>query len=148
LCHHSNCYRSSSSWFLSHIRFMKLLSHHQGSFISPWSCPTVSALLPTCVSPQRTQKWRLSGLFSLPLYASLGAEPRPWVTYTHIVPRLGPRQHRLCNGHITASLAVPLWHVTADWELRCNQPQVPWNCAGLFPPALSEVGGHGRLFPW
>jgi hypothetical protein len=50
---------SSSSFMnvlvLGHISFMKLLSHQQGSFLSPWCCPTVSARLPTCVCLLATQ---------------------------------------------------------------------------------------------
>jgi hypothetical protein len=50
----------SSSVFMNlfvsgHIAFIKLLSHQQGSFLSPWCCPTVSARLPTCVCLRATQ---------------------------------------------------------------------------------------------
>lgn len=38
------------------IRFMKLLSHQQRSFLSPRSCPVVSAWFPTCLYLHRTQK--------------------------------------------------------------------------------------------
>jgi hypothetical protein len=62
---------------LGHVAFIKLLSHQQGSFPSPWCCPTVSARLPTCVCLRATQMWRLSGPSSLPLLISLGAKPGP-----------------------------------------------------------------------
>jgi hypothetical protein len=92
----------------------------------------------------RKEGWML---FSLPLYASLGMEPRPQVMYTHIVPWWGPRWCRHFNSRVTIGLAVPLWHVTTDWELGCNEPQVPWSCAVLCSSAWCKVGGHGRLFP-
>jgi hypothetical protein len=101
---------------------MQLLPHQKGSFLSPWSCPTVSARLPTCVSLRRNQKWRLSGLYPFTLYASLGAERRTRVTYTHVVSRLLPERHRLRNDRVAVGLLVPSWRVTADWAQRCNQP--------------------------
>jgi hypothetical protein len=116
---------------LGHISFMELLFHQQGFVLSPWCCPTDSARFPTCVCLRATQLWRLSGPSLLPLLISLGAEPGPWVVYTHVVSRWGPRRHSRPSGRVTAVVAVPSWRVTADWELRCNQPQVPWSHEGI-----------------
>jgi hypothetical protein len=79
----------------------------------------------TCVCLQRTQKWRLSGLLSLPLYESLGVDFGP-NTHTHLQPWWGPRQHRYCDGHIIigspyhsdvllfgSGLWNPAWQATA-----------------------------------
>jgi hypothetical protein len=82
VCVHQSSSSSSCSGFmyflvLRPIRFIELLSHQQGTFLSPWFSPMDLVQLPTCVSLQRTQKWRLSGLFTLPLYASLESEPQP-----------------------------------------------------------------------
>jgi hypothetical protein len=56
--------------------------------------------------------------------ASLDAEPGPSVMYTRVVPRLGTRWHRLSNGRVAICLVVPSGRVTANWGLRCIQPQV------------------------
>lgn len=102
-----------SSFFCSfspssrHIRIMKLLSHQQESFIFSWSCHTLSARFSTCVSLRSTQKRRLSGPFSQPLHASLGAESGPQAVHTHAERQLWPRRHRLPNGCVGVGLAVP-----------------------------------------
>jgi hypothetical protein len=144
---------SSSSFVnilvLGHISFMKLLSHQQASFLSPWCCLTVSARLPTCVCLRATQMWRLSAPSLLPLLISLGVEPGPWVMHTRVAPRWGPRRHSRLSGRVTAVVVVPSWHVTADWELRCNQPQVPWSHEGICACMVSsgEPWGGG-LYHW
>jgi hypothetical protein len=42
-----------------------------------------------------------------------------------------PRWHRHSDRHMTVGLGGPFWHNTTDWELWCDQPQVPWSCVSL-----------------
>jgi hypothetical protein len=65
------------------------------------------------VSLQGSRKSRLRGLFSLPLYTSLGAEPRPLVMYTHVVLRNRSRR----RNHSDSCVAVQPWRVIANWKL-------------------------------
>jgi hypothetical protein len=124
---------------------MKLLSHQQESFIFSWSCHTLSARFSTCVSLRSTQKRRLSGPFSQPLHASLGAESGPQAVHTHAERQLWPRRHRLPNGCVGVGLAVPSWRVTADSGLRGNRPHVRWSHVDQLPSAWHTVGGHVPL---
>jgi hypothetical protein len=64
---------------------------------------------------------------------------------THVVLLLGHRWHRHSNGHMTVHLAMLFCCITADWEMQCNQPHVPWGHVGLYMPAWHRVESHGLL---
>jgi hypothetical protein len=91
-----------------------------------------------CVSTNNS-KMNVDGLYSLPLYASRGADPRPHVVYLHVVPRIGASRHNLSDDR--AALTCYRW--------LGNQPQVLWTYVRLFssvPCRLGVVAGcpHGR----
>jgi hypothetical protein len=100
--------------------------------MSPCCCP---ARFPDCVALRRSQKWRLRGPFSLPLYASPGAKP----DHGHLHTRSARRHVRFDGRVVCAVLTCYRWPA-----LRC-QPQVPWTCTGLNSSAWRVVWVRGRL---
>jgi hypothetical protein len=60
LCYHSSClfllsFQVYGFLSLRHIRFTKILSYQQGSFLSSWSSSSVSARLSACVSAKNAE---------------------------------------------------------------------------------------------
>jgi hypothetical protein len=107
------------------IRFMKLLSHHQGSFLSPWCCLTLMAQLPTCVpagnSAVKVEWTRLAD----PTYKSrCGAR-----NMSHVHPRSVPAgaqppqrsRNRCCGCAVLTCYSCQLGAAML-WTIRSLQP--------------------------
>jgi hypothetical protein len=109
--------------FLSVI--IKALSHQLWYllFPSPWCCPILSVQLPTFVSVQGTQKWRLIGPPSWSLYTMSRCRVQTRIRYTHT----RPVQHTCSEGFVTnwSGMLPVIW---IPDPINHKSPEAVWAC--------------------
>jgi hypothetical protein len=112
--------------------------------LSLWRCPTISALFPACVSLRRTNRF-VNRPTSLPRYTSVCDVIDARLPHT---VRPSCRLWAHSDDRESGDLAVPIPRVTADCELRWDQPQVVTRSRVVCMHLYGRVRRHEQLFRW